>query len=921
MSEPGKAAPSIRILHTKLFIPKTGAELVSRPRLAAALDKVLRHSLILITAPAGSGKTTLICSWLAQAGLPVGWLSLDERDNDPNRFWSYFLSALQTIHPGVGQAAAALLQSPQPPPIEGVLVEVINDSQFIEKDFLLVLDDYHTITSPSIHQGLTYLLENIPQHMHLVIISRTVPELPISQLRVRRKLLELSAADLNFTLQESETYLNGLMQLQLNAQEVATIERLTEGWAAGLHLAALALQTGGREASQLNIQEFARTFAAGHHYLFDYLGQEILERQPASLQEFLLTTAFLEPLTAPLCAAVLGRPTQEAQAALEQIHEANLFLIPLDERRQWFRYHPLFSSFLKKRLESLRSRFELIHLHRLASNWYGEEGLHAEAVECALRAEDYPLAAHWIDLAAEDMFVRSELITLLRWLDSLPKDILAASTRLSIMKAWALLATSRAVEVEPNLQAVEKILGLTLEQAAGVPQINKLPPDIRGALAGVACIRSSLKFGAFQLDEVMRLHEQTLALLSDQETGDVFNRREDLLGVSYFNAALAHEYLGATEEAIDFFTTTISISPENFHLLPLAYSHIAKLQAALGELDRAEASYRQALLSLAQMGHSSPLAGLVHAGLANLLIERNDLEAAQFHLEKGLELGKIWNQGENLAESYSGFVRYLLAHNKPLAAREYLAELAELARSTTAAWLQPTVDLLQALLAARTRDQAGVIAWLNRQPPHPYGLEVSYLHEGAALVHTCVLMAVEQYPQALELSERLINSSQKGHRFGLLIHGRIYQALCLARLGKQEEALSSLEQALLLAGSQGYRRVFLDEGREMESLLLEYQAAHPTGPAAAYTGDLLESFAPAGPVPSREEHPAYHPLLTEREMEVLKLLASGSSNQQISQRLYISLNTVKTHVKNILAGLGVENRTQAAARARDLGLL
>jgi LuxR family transcriptional regulator, maltose regulon positive regulatory protein len=931
MLDPGNPQPQFRILKTKLFIPRNPEGLVQRERLSNRLAKFVNSALVLVAAPAGSGKTTLLGSWLAACQLPVGWVSLDERDNDPARFWSYFISALQKIQPGVGQNALAMLQSPQPSPIEGILIDILNDIQDIEDDFLLILDDYHTIHAPEIHQGVSFLLENISPQMHLVILSRTQPDLPVSLLRARGKLLEIGPDQLNFTLEEARSFLQDVMGLKLDQEEVNTLGRMTEGWAAGLHLAALALQAIQQEQPDMDVAAFARSFSGGHHYLFDYLGQEILDRQPAELQEFLLRTSLLDPVSAEACPAVMPVSAARAQGTLEEILLANLFLIPLDEQRVWFRYHPLFSSFLCKQLESKLLPAEIAELHRGASRWYGEKGLFGEAVEQAFAAEDFGLAADWIDRAAEEMFVHSELITLLKWLDQLPEDSLGDRLRLNIVYAWSLLATARPSEVEPHLQAVEHILGVSVEAAFRESLLENLPAHVHGILAEVSCIRSSLKFGIFQLEEVLDLHEKVKRLLAGDVSGGAFNKKQDLLGVSHFTAALAYEFSGETSAAIQSFQDAAALSATNFHLLPLVYSHIAKLLASQGSLEQAAGYYKKAIQEANLSGNYSPLSGLPYSGLGILLLEQNELDLAEEHLMKGLERGKIWNQGENLIEAYSGLIRLNLAQEDMESAKAYLTDMTNLAESIQAEWMYSTIRMLKAFYAPRTQDFASAAAWAEGQTALLAGGEIPYLFEPTWLVLSRVQIALGQYEQAADLLERLIRHMEQGERWGEAVRGKTYLVLALSGLGKQEEALHILEQALAEAGPRGFVRIFLDEGEEMRALL-ELAAADAESQASGYAarpltllGDSLKTPLQTGAgepgVQGGDEALSGSLGLSARELDVLRLVAEGLTNQEISDQLYISLNTVKSHVKSILTQLSVENRTQAAVKARELGLL
>jgi LuxR family transcriptional regulator, maltose regulon positive regulatory protein len=918
------------ILKTKLFIPQVHEDLVERPRLMLRLNEILHRSLLLLSAPAGSGKTTLLADWLARSQLQTGWISLDKRDNDPQRFWIYVIAALQTIQPTVGKPALALLQTPQLPPIENILIDVLNDAAAISSEFLLVFDDYHVIESKEIEQAMAFFLENLPPQMHVILASRSEPALPLSKMRARRKLVEIGSIELNFTSEEAAALLNEIMKLNLNKQDIQILESATEGWAAGLHLAALALQSMPEKPGSHDIHAFASSFSGGHHFLFDYLGQEILERQPQDIQQFLMQTSILERFTASVCEVVLDLEAEASIASMENLRKANLFLICLDEERKWFRYHPLFSGFLRKRLEARLPDEKIVALHRRASEWFGRNGLHAEAVDHALAAEDFHLAANWIDQAAEDMFVRSQLITLLEWLDSLPEAVIKQYSRLNMVYSWALLATARAPEIEPHLQAIEENIGISLAEAARLPSFGSLPAKTKGILAEVACIRANLSFNHFQLQDVLNISSQVKELLDQDVESGLFNEKKSLLGVSAFSAALAHEYSGNTPAAIESFIQAIEFSSDNYHLLPLAYSHLAQLQIIHGNLHKAEAAYQMAFQAGEAVPYTSPLEGLAYSGMGRLMCERNQLELAEAHLTKGLELGRTWNQWEILTEAYTGLAHLEIIRRNPGSAQALLEQMMKFAKNTQAEWIYSSIEMLQALYAARANDLPRAAAWLEAQTSEDPEGPIPYLAEGTLLVQARIALALNNTEKALTIINSLIPAAEEGKRWGRVIEALVYQARALVMTNQRSQALATLERALTLAEPQGYLRIFLDAGEEVLWLLDDLKSSASAGKLHQYIHQLMEAaslqnwstgFIKTRETPDSAVTSSELPQLSQRELQVLRLVAEGKKNQEISETLYISLNTVKTHLKKILHTLGVENRTQASARARELGLL
>ena len=950
MTEPAETtgSPSARmpLLLTKLYIPRAHPDLVERPWLIERLNEGLRRNLTLVSAPAGYGKTTSLSTWIGKTRMPCAWVSLDERDNDPARFWSYFIAALQTLHPGAGSTARAMLQSPQPPPVETALSDLINEIALLPEDFLFVLDDFHAVKDPQINAGLVFLLENFPPHMHLVVSSRVDPPFPLPLLRGRRQLLEVRLDDLRFRAGEIAFFINQIMGLDLSAADIAALEKLSEGWVAGLQLAALSLQ-GSKDVPQ-----FLNSFSGSDRFVFDYLAQEVLARQGEQVRRFLISTSILERLNEDLCRAVLSAeesetgeleaqsetastraleplPASEIYPILHYLEEANLFLVPLDHQRQWYRYHHLFSGFLLAQLEREADQGTIAGMHQRASRWYAQRGYPSEAVSHALAARDYEAVAALIRGSAEQLFEQSELITLLGWLSDLPEEIIAGEARLSAIFAWALTATSRFGEVEPHLENIERLLGAA---ADGSEASLLLPPEIRGALGEVSLLRAVLAFNQYDIPGVVQLTQQTRAYLKNDVPSGLYNSRQDLLGAALFNLALAQEFSGDVKAATQDFQDTLPLIQDNLHLLPMAYSHLAQLLVVQGRLHEAERIYGQAFQAMEAFKRPSPFTGMLHTGLGNLLCEWNELDQALFHLERGIQLGKQWSHWEILLAGYSGLTRVKIANRDFQGARAGLEELSELVSRLQVIWVQPAVDAYQALLALHTEDLQAAVAWAEAFQAGGSG-PAPLIHAAGNLILAQVLLEAGERKKALQLSRQWLDEAEAGQCWGRVVELMVLQSMALVAAGEVPQAMDALRHALSLAQPEGYRRVFLDGGEPVRSLLEAAVLSMKGSELAGYARSLLDDFLKESQSPDEEPLPfstGRPPVsrgslladpLSKRELEVLRLLAAGYSNPEIAGQLYISLNTVKSHLKNIYAKLGVTRRGQATARARDLQLL
>ena len=928
------AAP---LLQTKLFIPPARPGLVRRPRLIERLNEgaLPGRKLILISAPAGFGKTTLLSEWnhaldahrppLDAGGdtpVRVAWLSLDEDDNDPARFLTYTIAALQTTGTEIGQGVLSVLQSPRPPPVEGVLTALINELAALPRRTVLVLDDYHLIEAQPIHDALTFLLRHLPPNVHLVIATREDPLLPLARLRARGQLTELRAADLRFSSSEAAAFLNQVMGLRLSADDIATLEARTEGWIAGLQLAAISMQ--GRQ----DIAGFIRSFTGSHHFVLDYLLEEVLHQQPERVQAFLLHTAILDRLTGPLCDALTGQG--DGGATLERLQRANLFIVPLDNERRWYRYHHLFADLLRQRLlsslpsggiaQAPRNTVEweeggpegglAAELHTRASQWYEQNGFADEAIAHALRAQDFERAALLIDVHADAAWKRGEHVKLARWLAALPPASLRAKPLLYTFAAWYLFAKGRRDPAEQLLQAAEQALDAAADRTTETGLLAQ-PPDadttvLRGRLAAIRALMVSWQGDA---PAIIEHAQQALAHLPQQDPwrgpaavalGDAYDFSGDLYAA--YQARL--EAVQACQAAGDLYFSMI------------ASLKVAITLRALGRMQQVIDLCQQQLAWAEEMGLSqTAVAGCLLAQWGEALAERNDLDGALDRAKRGAAL----TEGGDLALlgfSYLCLVRVLFSVGDLAAAEKTVRKLEDSAREhdlppfitqPTAAW-RASLWLAQGKLEQAAQWASG------RERDAIQGRTADHTTEHVALAR--VWLALGKLDEAIPLIQRLLKAAEAGARTSSAIEMLVLQALAFDAHGEPTRAVAALERALALAEPGGYLRTFVDQGPPMAALLYRVLSR---GTAPDYVRRLLAAF----PITEAEPSPssALVEPLSERELEVLELIAQGLTNAEIASRLFLALNTVKAHTRNIYGKLGVHTRTEAAAKARALGLL
>ena len=879
------------ILATKLYIPGLRPELVSRPRLLARLNEGLHRKLTLISAPAGFGKTTLLSEWLAGGPRPAAWLSLDAGDHDPASFLTYLVAALQTIAPTLGKGVLVMLQSPQPPPPEAMLTALLNDLTTLPDQVVLVLDDYHVLDAQAIDQALGYLLEHLPPHLHLVIATREDPSLPLARLRARDHLTELRASDLRFTPAEAAAFLTQVMGLHLPAEDIAALEWRTEGWIAGLQLAAISLQ------GQPDAIGFISSFTGSHHFVLDYLVEEVLHQQPESVQTFLLRTSILDRFCASLCDAVVLDSSMSGQATLDYLDRANLFLVPLDNERRWYRYHHLFAELLRQRLpQSLTSSpaeadSQVNVLHIRASQWFEDQGLVLEAFHHAAAAQDVERAERLIEGKGIPRHFRGAVTAILDWLESLPAPVLDARPSLWVRYASLLLVNGQPTGVEEKLQAAEAAL-----------QGARPDEKTRDLLGQMATARATLALTRYQAETMLVQSRRALEYLHPDNLS--------LRATAHWTLGCAYLFQGDRAAARRPLTEAIALSQAagDIFTIILATIGLGLVQEAENQLYQAAETYRRVL----QLAGDQPLQIIyeAHLGLARVLYEWNDLDAAEQHGRQSLHLARQYDRVIDrfvLCEVF--LARLQLARGDVAGAATLLAATAQSARQQNFVHRMPEVAAAQVLALLRQGNLAAA-AHLAQTYDLPLSQARVHLAQGDP---SAALRVLEPWRKQVE--------ARGWHDERLKV--MVLQALALQAQGDKDEAVQLLLDALALAEPGGFLRLFVDEGLPMAHLL---SAAAAHGRMPDYIGKLLaalEAEAQQSADTSSALSPA-QPLLeplSQRELEVLHLIAQGFSNQEISERLFLALDTVKGHNRKIFGKLQVERRTEAVARARELGLL
>jgi len=879
------------LLTTKIFIPPPRPGLVSRPRLIIYLNEGLAagRKLTLLSASAGFGKTTLLSEWIFlnaessnNLNFRTAWFSLDEDDGDPFRFLGYLIAALQTIQPGLGQRALAALQTPQPPPVDGLLTGLLNEIASLTEKLILVLDDYHAIHPSEVDNLLVFLLDHLPPQMYLVIASREDPGLPLARLRARGQLTELRATDLRFTPVEAAEFLNRVMGLNLSSADVAALEARTEGWIAGLQLAALSMQ------GQTDTASFIKSFTGSHRFVLDYLMEEVQHRQPIHIQDFLLRTSILDRMCGPLCDAVLVNPFQPSTFTLESLERANLFLVPLDNERSWYRYHHLFGELLHKRLGQDLTIGEIDELHLRASEWYEANDLPFDAFRHAAAANDIDRVEGLIEHPAIGLHFRSVATSILEWLTSLPQAVLEAHPRLLVRSATLALVNGKTRGVDEKLLVAEAILQAPEEDA-----------QTRDLLGQVACARATLALTRYDSAAMMVQARHALELLSPENLPFRFTANW-ALSVAYLFQGERAAAARASQEAI-----AISEQSGDTFSRILATSTFGQAQELENQLPAAAETYRSVLAMFGD--YPQPNAEEACLGLARIHYEWNDLEAAEMYGQRALQMARQFDRAIDRFILSEVFLAQLkLARGDVSGAAAMLAQTEQTTRQRNFILRLPDVAAAQVLTLLKQGNDVSAAALA-----HQYDLFLcqarTHLAQGEPTAALAVLVPYRQQVEAKGWQDELLRVL-------------VLQAVAFHQESAKDLARQTLSEALALAESGGFLRLFLDEGAKMRLLIADFRFSHGKSShnLLAYADKLLAAFSAPGQSVVRNQKSE---ILTSRELEILRLVADGLTNEQIANRLYLSRYTVKAHVRNIFAKLEAANRTQATARARDLGLM
>ena len=900
------------ILATKLYVPPPRPKVVIRPHLINRLNAGLAMGckLTLISASAGFGKTTLVSEWIADCGRPVAWLSLDEGDNDVTRFLAYFVTALRTIAPNIGAGVLGVLQSPQASPIESILTDLINEITAFPENFIFVVDDYHSIDSKPVDEALTFLLEHQPPQMHLVIASREDPSLPLARLRVRGQLTELRAADLRFTPAEAAEFLNHVMGLNLSAENLAALEARTEGWIAGLQLAALSMQ--GRE----DIAGFVQAFTGSHRFILDYLAEEVLKRQFEHIRSFLLQTSILDRFCVPLCNAVTER--EDSKEMLDVLERSNLFIVPLDDKRQWYRYHHLFAEVLLAHLQEAQPDCVSV-LHLRASEWYEQNNQQSDAVRHALAAGDFERSAGLIELAGpwtEDGSIQQAIW--LGWIKRLPEELIHVRPMLNVWYAYVLLGSGELEAAESRFGDAERWLesadAISAEMRPAMSQSSSGESNRRAVVedleqlkslpATIAIGRAYIAQALGNIPDTVRYANQTLELVPE---GDNFRRAQAsmMLGMTHW----ASGNLQAAERVFAEYTMKLRTAGN----IPDAISTsvvLADIKLALGHLHEAVDTLEQLLQFVMDQGEPIPLdIADLQRELSKLHLEQGNLDAAVYHLQRGRELGEKAQYPVSRYRLRIDHARLKTAQGDLEGALALLDEAERLYIRSPLPVFQP-ISAMKAQIWVAQGKLTKALEWAREQCLS-LDNDLSFLREFEHITLARILIAQYQNEhvdgsihEAIGLLEGLLQAAEAGGRIGSIIEILALLALAHAAQGDIPLALVSLERALTLAEPEGYVRVFLDEGKPMAELMKR-------------AGKTKSSFFEKQAI---SPQPLIEPL-SENELEVLRLLRTELSGPEIARQRMVSLSTIRTHTQHIYAKLGVNNRRAAVRCAEELGLL
>ncbi|MCJ7660894.1 MAG: LuxR C-terminal-related transcriptional regulator, partial [Anaerolineales bacterium] len=896
----------------KLYIPPPRPDLVPRPRLTERLEAGTRGKLTLVSAPAGYGKSTLVSEWVARSNVPVAWLSLDASDNDLARFFSYLIAALQGINPYIGVDIQSIREVGTDHPIENLLAALVNAITTSTPPFVMVLDDYHNIHELKVHQALDFLLDHLPPGMHMLIISRTIPPMPLGRLRVQRELSEIREVDLRFSFNETTSFLNDMMGLALSPEEVQKLEARTEGWIAGLQLAVLALQ------DRQDKGDLITAFSGSHSHLIEYLVQEVMSRLPEEVSTFLLYTSLMEKFNAPLCNALMQGTN--GREMLNHLEKANLFLNPLDDQRNWYRYHHLFADFLRQRIRGEQPEIVPILFAR-ASQWYETQGLVDEAIEYALLGDDFVGATQLLDGIAETLLFNAEINQFISWAYRLPKKVRAQFPRLCIYFAWSL-------QFEYQLEAAESMLALAEAHLADPGELPKSFPASQ--ITGHAnAIRAYIAGQRGDFEEAVAVSLLAYKVLPDLET-----RQVDILrGILALHLGTMYNFLGQMESAHHYLEIALPLNQKAGTRYPIlaCLQYQMNVDFTCGALHRAGANGEKGLHWIDEWSHVEGQKRRPARMLAQLRVEMGKLHYEWNNLDQAARYWRKSIEYFEFVESYHRVSHYLNLvdlHQAMGDVEKALGYLGKVKRmrlpgkfSITVKHFDPQIVARNLLLSQSRPDRTDLFAeavqWAESSGLKPDD-EFRYEQEYEYLTLARVLTAQNKAEQAVPLLDRLISSAEGAGRNGQLIAYLSLQAVAHYTLNDTDTALKILSRALELGEPQGYLRTFVDLGSPMRDLL---RIAAQQRIAPGYIGKLLAAFPTKAVQPTQQEIRELIEPLNEREMTILRYMAGKPSNQEIAEELHLSVNTVKWYARSIYDKLGVGNRRAAVIRARELGIL
>ncbi|MBW2250594.1 MAG: LuxR family transcriptional regulator [Deltaproteobacteria bacterium] len=879
---------SNQILKTKLFIPQPRSNIVPRPELIKRLNEGITSKLTLICAPAGFGKTTLLSDWVGQSKMSVAWVSLEKSDNDIVSFLNYCIAALKTIEAGICESSQMMIQSPQLPPVESVLMNMINEIAMLNEDFVLILDDYHVMEARPIHDALAFLLDHLPPLMHIIIASRSDPLLPLSSMRAKGYLIELRADHLRFTTQEATTFLNQVMGLSLSEDEINSLETRTEGWIAGLHLAALSMRDLDDTTG------FISAFTGNDRYIVDYLVDEVLAQRPQGTKDFLLQTSILDRMNGSLCNALTCE--ENGQQTLEYLEQANLFIVPLDNERRWYRYHHLFTDLLRQRLHQSAATStgdgggDVAELHIRASVWYEDNGLEIEAFQHAIAANDVERAARLVEGEEMPLTFRGAAAPVLNWLASLPKTVLDARPLLWVAYASALNFSGQPTGAEQKLQAAEAAL-----QGAK-------PDDKTNDIVGhIAAIRAMMAVSNNQVEIIIAQARRALKHLHPNNL--------PVRTATTWTLGRAYQLQGDRAAASQAYTEVITISQASGDIISTlaATTGLGNIQESKNQLFLAAESYRRGLQLFGDQ--PQPIACETHLGLARILYEWNDLDAAQQYGQQSIQLARQVESIDTFAISGVFLAHLKLTQGDASGAAALLAKADQFMSQHNFVDRMPEVAAAQVLTLLR---QGYLEAAADLAKKHELPLSLARVH-----------LAQGEPPAALATLEPLRQQVEAKGWEAERLKVMVLQTIALHAHGEKEQAVQLLGDVLELAEPGGFIRTFVDEGLPMARLLYEAQSR---GIATDYIRKLLAAFPVAESEQTSSSHMRYPESelvepLSEREFEVLRFLTTELSGPEIAKELMIELSTFRSHTKNIYNKLNVSSRRAAIHKAEDLNLI